>query len=143
MYNINSFDFASDFHAMLYDLWRFDFENRIDNCDSYYDSIREEFISKLANDVKTTISFFNSLDLNKLIDSYAMSFVDPIIERLKTPEEKKQFKEFITTLSEKYPNSPHINWGAYSFFDAINSMNDVDLNSSSSSENTTDENSEN
>ena len=125
MYGISSYDFASDLRAALYDLWRLNFENRVNDCKDYYDTITEKFISDLSSNIDSAVSFFSSLDLNKLVDSHAMSFVDPIMKRLTLKEEKEKFTQCINELSKKYSDSPYVNWNVFRFYSAMHAIEEL------------------
>ena len=125
MHGVSYYDFASDLHATLYDLWRLDFENRVNDCRDYYDDISEEFISNLSSDIDAAISFFSSLNLNRLVDSYAMSFVDPVMKRLKLNEDKEKFTKCINELSKKYPDSQYVDWNVFRFYNVLHAIEEL------------------
>ncbi len=137
MYSYTACTNYSDLNDLLYQLWWYNLEGISPQGENEYKMMYHKFIGELTGDVDVAISFFKTLDMDKSVDSYAMSFVGSIVKNLKTDDEKTKFQTFISTLSEEYPNSPYVDWSAYT----INSMDDVNLNSSSSSENTVGEDS--
>ena len=78
-------------------------------------------IDNLTSNINNTISFIKTLNLNNRIDSLIMSYVDSIKENLKTQKEKDDFTQFISSLEDKFPNSPYINWNCLRFYKAISS----------------------
>ena len=126
----------NDSYNLLYQLWKFSIEGVPSEFRCTYNCVRREFICTLSNDVKDAISFFNNLDLNQQLDAYAWNFKDSIIENLKTSQDKEAFKNFISTLSQKYPNSPYVDWRAYQFNDSSSSLDDESLSNDSDAEST-------
>lgn len=133
----------SNVENLFYKLWRFDQEGVPKDFRDSYEYTFNTFIGSLTNDVNVAIAFFENLNLNEEFDSYAMSFVKTIVQRLETQEERNRFIDCIAKLNKKYPDTPYINWKLFGFFIAINSTNDEDLNKSSSSEDTLGESFEN
>ena len=105
-----------------------------------YDLEVKQLIEILSNNVDDAISFIKALDLNKASESIIMSYVDSIAENFKTQKEKDEFEKFISSLEEKFPDSPYINWGCRRFYKAI-SLTVKFLSDLKDSDNSDDENS--
>ena len=85
----------------------------------------KKLIDSLAGNANDAISLIKTLDLNDKYDSSIMAYVDSITENLKTQKEKDDFTEFISSLEEKFPESPYINWGAFRFYKAMSSLDNI------------------
>ena len=125
--NININD-NEELHSLLIMLHVDDcFEHGLIDDFVHYNKVRKILIDTLSSDINIAISFFKSLDLNKYEDSYIMHLVNEINEKLKTQKDKDDFHNLINSLSEKFDNSPYINWGFYRFYNMIESISkDID-----------------
>ena len=103
-----------------------------------YDLEVKELIESLTNNVDDAISFIKTLDLNKESESIIMIYVDSIEENLKTQKEKDEFEKFISSLEEKFPDCPYINWNCRRFYKAISAI-DKFLSDLKDSDNSDDE----
>ena len=123
--NVCHYNHNDHLKGMLYQLWNFQCEGITPEWKVTYTVSRDNFIKELSCDVNTAISFFETLNLNNEADAFAMRFVDQITKNFETKEDKKVFEQFIYKLSEKYPNSPYVNWGVLNFYSAMYAMEDV------------------
>lgn len=123
--NVCQHDHNAHLHGLLYQLWSFQCEGITSEWKVTYIVRRDNFIKELSCDVNTAISFFETLNLNNEADAFAMRFVNQITNSFKTQGEKKKFKQFISTLSEKYSDSPYVDWGVFNFYSAMYAMEDV------------------
>lgn len=123
--NVCQYDYNANLHGLLYQLWSLQCNGITPEWKDTYIVMRDNFIEKLACDINTAISFFETLNLNSEADSFAMRFVDQVANNFKTQKEKKIFEEFISTLSEKYPDSPYVNWGVFNFYSALHAMEEL------------------
>lgn len=136
MYSCTTHTNYSDLNDCLYQLWWYNIEGIPPQGEHAYNLVYNKFIGKLVSDVDVAISFFQTLNMDKAVDSYAMSFVGAITEKLETYDEKTKFEKFISTLSQKYPNSSYVDWRAYQFNDSSSSLDDESLSDDSDAEST-------
>ena len=123
--NVCNYNHTDNLKGMLYQLWTLQCEGITPEWKVTYNAMRDNFIKELSSDINVTISFFNSLNLNNEADAFVTHFIDQITKNFKTQEEKKKFKQLITTLSEQYSDSPHIDWGILGFYSAMHAMEDL------------------
>lgn len=123
--NVCHYNHNDQLQGMLYQLWSFQCEGITPEWQTSYNAIRSKFIKELACDVNVAISFFETLNLNNEVDAFAMRFVNQVTNNFKTQEGKKKFKHFISKLSQKYPDSPYVDWGVLDFYSAINAVEDL------------------
>ena len=108
-------------YGILTDLDYFNFLGIPPYYEELYKLGEKMLIDNLTSNINNTISFIKTLNLNNRIDSLIMSYVDSIKENLKTQKEKDDFTQFISSLEDKFPNSPYINWNCLRFYKAISS----------------------
>ena len=135
MSNTDSKKLNCDLNHLLYQIYSSDevYEDSYLNKDSYLFMVNK-LVDTLSSDINIAISFFESLDLNDRVDAYIIHFVNKIIEKFKSQEDKENFMELLDTLSEKYSNSEYINWGLFKFYIFTNCLSEL-LSSSENNSN--------
>lgn len=116
-------------HDLLCELWKSDNMGISSYYWEEYESLKKELIDTLVNDVPLAISFFETLNLNDKVDAHIMYFIDEIEDALKTPKDKASFVAVINNLSEKFPDSPYVNWGVRRFNHIMDEMCNLDFES--------------
>ncbi len=135
MSNTDSKKLNFDLNKLLYQIYSSDevYEDSYLNKDTYLFMVNK-LVDTLSSDINIAISFFESLDLNDRVDAYIIHFVNKIIEKFKSQEDKENFMELLDTLSEKYSNSEYINWRLFKFYTFMNCLSEL-LSSSENNSN--------
>ena len=135
MSNTDSKKLNFDLNHLLYQIYSSDevYEDSYLNKDTYLFMVNK-LVDTLSSDINIAISFFESLDLNDRVDAYIIHFVNKIIEKFKSQEDKENFMELLDTLSEKYSNSEYINWSLFKFYIFTNCLSEL-LSSSENNSN--------
>jgi len=135
MSNTDSKKLNFDLNKLLYQIYSSDevYEDSYLNKDTYLFMVNK-LVDTLSSDINIAISFFESLDLNDRVDAYIIHFVNKIIEKFKSQEDKENFMELLDTLSEKYSNSEYINWSLFKFYTFTNCLSKL-LSSSENNSN--------
>ena len=136
--NENADKCNSTAYYLLIDLYFLNLMGIPPDYEERYDLEVKELIESLTNNVDDAISFIKTLDLNKVSESIIMTYVDSIAENLKTQKEKDEFEKFISSLEEKFPDCPYINWNCRRFYKAISAI-DKFLSDLKDSDNSDDE----
>ena len=136
--NENAEKCNSTAYYLLIDLYFLNLMGIPHDYEERYDLEVKELIESLTNNVDDAISFIKTLDLNKTSESIIMIYVDSIAENLKTQKEKDEFEKFISSLEEKFPDGPYMNWNCRRFYKAISAI-DKFLSDLKDSDNSDDE----
>ena len=136
--NENADKCNSTAYCLLIDLYFLNLMGIPPDYEERYDLEVKELIESLTNNVDDAISFIKTLDLNKESESIIMIYVDSIEENLKTQKEKDEFEKFISSLEEKFPDGPYMNWNCRRFYKAISAI-DKFLSDLKDSDNSDDE----